>query len=298
MGNLWGTPPPNLKVNEDDKILFHMPNFSKYPYVQETGGDLKLPLTLGLNAQVLVRAERCTTEEFSRDAWFAAVRTELREQLAKDKGLGEWYRSVLFVNNSIKLPRVKDSLIVCDGDVELSIGIDRSVIIANGDIYTERGTGYNCYFAAAGKISFPMSKFASHNMYHSGNNVTLIDKPAQSERIRENQRSLPFGVKFLDPREFGLELAVQNGGIQVIELGKDSPFAKYGVQEEDVISSIDNISASSIATFRRQLRKGIVTGYVTLRIRRGNISISRIVFLDGIPTPTAPAPREINTRVP
>jgi S1-C subfamily serine protease len=122
-------------------------------------------------------------------------------------------------------------------------------------------------------------------VYHAGKTVTIDEKPKQSDRVRENQKNLPFGVKFLDPKEFGLELAAQNGGVQVMDITKDSPFAKYGVEDADVITSIDGVSADSLAIFRRQLRRGVVAESVTLQIRRNKTSLTRVVFFDGIPNP-------------
>src|SRR5579872_4010485 len=107
--------PPNYKY---DRKLFGVPNFSRNYYEHKAGQNLTLPPDTALTNQALIRADRCTTEVFCRDRWLVAVRTDLQEKLAKGKGTGEWFRSILLVNNSIQLPRVSDCLIVCDGDVE------------------------------------------------------------------------------------------------------------------------------------------------------------------------------------
>jgi S1-C subfamily serine protease len=114
--------------------------------------------------------------------------------------------------------------------------------------------------------------------------------------VKENQKTPPFGIRFLSPTDFGLDVAVQNGGTQVMGITPDSPFAKFGVADADVILTIDGEPATSLQTFRRQLRKGILKESVTLTIRRNNQRITRIVFLDGVPDlarPVAPPPREV-----
>lgn len=115
--------------------------------------------------------------------------------------------------------------------------------------------------------------------------------------MKKKQKALPLGVRFISPADFGLALGMQNGGVQVMEITTDSPFAKYGVKDGDVITSIDDVVADSIPAFRRQLRRqlrwGVLAESVVLHISRGNERITRIVFLDGIPLSTAPAPREV-----
>ena len=66
-----------------------------------------------------------------------------------------------------------------------------------------------------------------------------------------------------------------------------------GVEDADVITKIDDVAATTIPAFRRALRQGVIRESVVLRIRRNGKDITRIVFLDGIPAPVAPMPREV-----
>ncbi len=76
-------------------------------------------------------------------------------------------------------------------------------------------------------------------------------------------------------------------------IASESVFAKFGVEDGDVFLKIDSVDATTIPIFRRALRQGVVRESVVLRIRRDNKEITRIVFLDGIPNPVAPMPREV-----
>jgi hypothetical protein len=262
--------------------VFWWPVFkSNLRYTYEAGTDLTLPpLTAVESSGALVRANRCTVQVFSRNVWFVAVRSELREELEEkvpgSPNYGEWFRSIVWVNNSTQLTRATESLIVCDGDVELATSIDKCVVIANGDIRGKNvGWSRDCFFAATGDIKFQKQKEAGKTV------------------VREKQKSLPFGVRFLDPEEFGLMLAAQKDGVKVNTITKDSPFAKYGVELGDIITSIDDVKATSVPVFRRQLRQGLLRESVVLRIQRGNANLTRVVFLDDIPLPVAPIPREV-----
>jgi hypothetical protein len=262
-----------------------------------SGQNLALTGRDGRTGCALARADRCTSQVVDLDKWVVAVRSELRSDLPphmRGRGLAGWSDSVVLVNNSFQVPRLANALVVCDGDAVLATSVDQCVVVANGDIRSERaGAGVNAYLCATGDIVLPAQKAVGNNRFHAGGSVTLGKDAKPSDRVREGQKELPFGIRFLDPREFGLVLAAQNGGLQVMEdIPPTSPFARYGVEKFDVIVTIDEEPASSIPAFRRQLRRGVVAESVFLRIRRGKEHITRVVYLDGVPLPPAPPPRE------
>ena len=278
--------------HDDRKFWGPMPNLP-FTYEHESGGDLTLDPHWGRGWPAIVRADRCTVQVFCKANWFVAARSYLRDQLPPHQTVGEWLHSVVLVNDSTRLPRVTESLIVCDGDIDLVPGLDFSVIIANGSIRSkEGGAGRKTYLCATEDIVMARSKTLGNNIFHAGRTVTFAEKLKPSDRVREKQKTLPFGIQFLDPEEFGVVLAAQNGGVQVMEIAANSPFAKYGVEDGDIITAIDGVSATTLPIFRRQLRRGVIAESVVLNIRRGKTPTTRIVFLDGIPVPTAPMPRE------
>lgn len=253
--------------------------------------------------QMLVRARDCTMEVWEKDNSLVAVRGEFRDPLKqRSGGLGLWFYSIALINGQMPLGVCTNTLVVCDGDIELFAGIDASVVIANGDIRLAdaKAPGVSgrslrhAVLCATGNITSPdLNPEASY--FHAGGMVTFAEKQPASERVREKQKELPFGVRFLDPAEFGLTLAAQNGGVQVVGLRSDSPFARFGVEDGDIITSIDDVKADTIPAFRRALRAGVLRESVVLRITRAGKPITRIIFLDGVPdfSRTAPPPREV-----
>ena len=262
---------------------------------QFSGDELDFSARVGSSGQgpAFVRANRCTSRHDVRWNWFVAARDFLGDRPPMGNGL--WDDCFLVINNDTDLSRVRTSLIICDGDVTLAPGgADACMIIANGTITSEKGGPRDCLLAATGDIKFPMKKVLRTGHYHAGG--TVIFDPAlqkNAKQVREHQAALPFGIKFVDPREFGIELALQNGGVQVMGITKESPFAKFGVEDADVITKIDDVTPKSVADFRRALRRGVIRESVILHINRDGKNLTRIVFLDGIPVPLAPPPRQV-----
>jgi hypothetical protein len=288
------------------KFLFRRPTFNLGRpdlYTNEAGTDLALPLRTGGNSWgTLIRADRCSVAAYERISWFVAARTEAREELdahyerlkIKD---GVWTQSVLLINNDARLPRLDECLVVCDGDVELMPNWRRSVVVANGNIRgRDWGGGASC-LAATGDIALPGQRAVGRSVLHAGGTVTLGAGVKPTDRVREHQALLPFGLRFFDPADLGADLGVQDGGVRVRGLAAWSPLTAYGVAAGDVIVAIDDVPATTLPAVRRQLRRGLVAESSVLQLRRGENKLIRVVFFDGIPvppTPTAPAPHEPN----
>ena len=271
------------------------PRFDEsFTYRQASGGEIDVDFPTWQSVGTLIRADRCDVRVFWKPNWFVVARNSLREKLQPVQGNGKWEDSIIIVNNDAEFPRVNGCLIICDGNISLSPGVQNSIIISNGEIISSKGDGGELsLLGAAGSISLPKRKEIGTSYFYSGSTVKFAQPHKKSSRIQENQKVLPLGVKFLDPREFGLELMAQNGGVQVMGIASESVFAKFGVEDGDVFLKIDSVDATTIPIFRRALRQGVVRESVVLRIRRDNKEITRIVFLDGIPNPVAPMPREV-----
>ena len=261
---------------------------------QYSGDELIIAASVSKEGSAFVRANRCTTRQEVRWNWFVAARNFLGERTPTGNGL--WDDCFLVINNDMDLSRVRTSVIICDGDVKIVApgGADICMIIANGTITTsEKGGGAgDSLVAATGNIKFPLQKRVGTSYYHAGGTVTFgAEVPRNAKQVREHQAALPLGIKFVDPKEFGLDLALQNGGVQVMAITKESPFAKFGVEDADVITRIDDVVPKSLPDFRRALRRGVIRESVILHIKRDKKNLTRIVFLDGIPVPLAPPPR-------
>src|SRR5207249_1495139 len=106
------------------------------------------------------------------------------------------------------------------------------------------------------------------SLFHAGGAVTLAGNVKPSDRVKERQKQLPFGVRFLDPKEFGLDLAADKGGLKVAGLAGWSPFAAYGLREGDVIARVNGAAADSLPAFRRELRRSVLRESAVLHVRR------------------------------
>jgi hypothetical protein len=270
--------------------MFTFKRFGAFPHL--SGNEVTVPLKT--RAPALIRAGDCTLEAWDRTNFLVAVRGELSDPLTPEKkrigSVGQWVNSIALVNTSLPLAWCDDSLIVCAGDIELVGPVNGAVLIASGSIRSGAGhvSTHGTYLCAGGDIALYDRRVGS-NYIHAGGSSGFTPY----DNVKEKQKALPFGVRFVSPADFGLEIAPRKDGVRVTKIDPDSPFAKYGVKGDDVITKIDDADADSVTTFRHQLRRGILRESVVLRINRGGERISRIVFLDGIPLPAAPPPRQV-----
>lgn len=282
-------------LGDDNKI--RIPHFGKSNggFSHNYGDDVTAPEPVNA-VPVLLRAGTAGIEAWDRWVYFVAVRGEVREvQTPPKKRLitpGKWTDSAVFTNARFQLAYCELSLIVCADDIELIDRVDRSLVIAGGNI--KAGKNYypsvdRSVLCAAGDISHVPPQRGSR--LYAGGVVTFREPVAPDERVKEKQADPLFGVQFLRPEEFRMEVAAQNGGVQVMKIAADSPFARYGVEDADVITAANGVDTPTVAAFRRELRRGVVAESMALTIRRGTERLTRIVFLDGVPPPIAPAPR-------
>ncbi|MBY0458145.1 MAG: hypothetical protein K2V38_12455, partial [Gemmataceae bacterium] len=125
----------------------------------------------------------------AHDCHFLAIRSSFRcEPTAEwSKIFSKTHRGIVLVNSDTELPRLDEALAICDGDVQLTRGDQRSVVIANGTI---RGGAERSFLAATGDIVFPgrwPEGHTSSSVFHAGGAVTFAGKPAASDRVRERQ---------------------------------------------------------------------------------------------------------------
>jgi hypothetical protein len=219
-------------------------------YTQLADEKVIVPRGYNSSGQTLVRADICELGVNDTHCFFVAVRSGIHYLDPKMLLGNVWLNSIALVNNSMSVRAVESSVIICDGDVELlDLWKERCVIIANGNIRGASHTKWSV-LGAAGDI---LTRRGEKNVLYAGGKV---EAPGPTDRVYQKQQALPFGVRFVSPADFGLELAAQNGGMQVLGITPDSPFAKYGVKDGDVITAIDEVAADSIPAFRRQLRRG------------------------------------------
>jgi hypothetical protein len=279
-------------TNRTPSVTFKVSGFTDL-----SGEEVTVPVKPFHN--VLIRARDCTFELAVKLGMMVAIRGRMSDPLAtfnqKTGTVGEWFKCNLLVNSSIPLATCNNTLVVCAGDIELTGWMRDAVIIAGGSIRSGKGNTsiHHSMLCAGGDVEL-YERDVGNNIVHALGSATFAGKSvAPHENVREKRKALPYGIRFVSPNDFGIEVAAQNGGVQIMGLTPDSPFAKHGVKDADVIVRIDDVEADSVATFSHQLRRGVLRESVVLHIQRGKERITRIVFLDGIPLPAAPAPREL-----
>jgi hypothetical protein len=234
----------------------------------------------------IIRAIRCQMEHNDPTGPFVAVRDSLT--YPKD-GINRWMGAHILVNNATNLKAADGTLLVCDGDLRfVEAGqIRYSLVIANGSIRCEGTNSFtDSVLVATGDI-----EGVGDNHFFAGGKV--LGKPkVPAAQVQEGRKSLPFGVKFVDPREFGLELVgALRAGVGVNRVEADSVFAKHDIRGGDLITHANGQRVESSTMFRRQLRLGVLQESLVLHLIRDGKSIARVVYLDGVPLPQAPAPR-------
>jgi hypothetical protein len=234
----------------------------------------------------IIRANWCESALRDPTGPFVVVRSALTYP---KEGLHEWIGAHVLVNSATTIQAAEGSVFVCDGDVNfVGTGFARtSIVIANGSIRSVEGrSGNKSLLAATGDIDG-----VGDNYFFAGGRV--LGKPkVPAAQVQEGRKALPFGVKFVDPREFGLELVgTLRAGAGVNRVEADSVFAKHDVRGGDLITHANGQRVESPTMFRRQLRLGVLQESLVLHLIRDGKPLARVVYLDGVPLPQAPAPR-------
>lgn len=259
------------------------------PFTHLTGETVAVKNYL---APALIRAEKCRLETHNRAAWLLAVNRELDDPSQWPKQLTEYTGSVGVINGPAAFENALYCLFIVDGDVELRTpaGLARSLLICNGNVRASNKTRdplTDAMICAAGDIDLPACKKPGRGAYFwAGGAVTFAEEVKGSGQVMERQKELPFGVKFIDPKDFGIDAApFFKAGILVRSASKDSPFARHDVRPGDLITKANGVRVNSPAAFRRELRRGVIEESITLHLHRDGQTVTRIVFLDGVPKP-------------
>jgi len=243
----------------------------------------------------LIRADRCTIDHFTVSNWTIIVRSELQIPIKpRAGGRGDWTRVTCLANGSIDVPYCDRVLIVCDGDARLDGAIlDRSVIIARGDVTCTNGRTpsiENCVIHSGGKIDLPKRMGVGSNYFSSGESVRFAVETANSDRVKPDHPQSPFGVKFTEPKDFGIEVKGIKGGFEVVKVLDWSPFHRDGIREGDVIAKVGDAAVTTAPELRRALRKAVIQESAAVTVRRGEEVLTRTVYIDGIPKPPPAKP--------
>lgn len=163
----------------------------------------------------------------------------------------------LFVNSSLVCQRIFDSLVICNGDVDLrfdrlsSAGpIENSIIICSGNVHA--GSISNCVIVAAGRIDVGYQSRSSPSVLHS--------------EYRDFNKK--YGL--LSCKVLGAELSQADGRVTLATLTLDGPLDRSGFRKSDVIEAVNGHPITESEDLARWIcRSNSISDSVFLTVRRG-----------------------------
>lgn len=225
-----------------------------------------------------------------KSKWVCMVGDRLTETNPRYRG---WWDSILAVNNSVETSVLHSSLLIADGDVDLrpppggvNSWIDYSVIICRGSIRAKQKimsdpsllcAGGDIVLEGEGKpVLWPETHL------YAGGRVSDGKGPLGKTNVHEKTDLSFTGVRFFELSDVGVEAAADNAGVRITKLDPRSPLAFYGLKVGDVITKLNDQPMTSVNEFRRHTRRSVVLRAGIFHIRRGDESLSRIVYFDGL----------------
>ncbi len=168
--------------------------------------------------------------------------------------------SVIFANGDVTVPGgLSCSVIVCDGDVTVADeSISKTLIIARGSITVKDHVG-EATLIAGGKVTIgPQRKVP-------GERISVI---------KENETN-PLGfVTFFELHRVGLEVKVADKAVQVSAVAAGKACEKAGLKTGDAILEVGGKKPADAESLRRLLRDALAVGDATLKVRRGNDTLT------------------------
>ena len=93
----------------------------------------------------------------------------------------------------------------------------------------------------------------------------------------------PFGMRFFETADVGVETAFKDGTLSITKLTPGSPLTKLGVKVGDAVTQLNDKPIKTAQDFRRELRHSVVLETGIFHMRRGEENITRIVdFRNGL----------------
>lgn len=195
---------------------------------------------------------------------------------------GYAHGSFVLCGDSVELNESNCLVVVCDGDLKVHF-ISNSIIVASGSVRVTQAV-VACVVLAGGDVSFGDGIYLPRSTVHAGGNVAFAGRAAlrsstvhaagtifrsNREQVRDcdlkgGVPSPPWPVKFFDPSTIGVEAAPSRYGVRVSAAAPDKPFAKAGLEVDDLVVAVDGVPARHPAAFRRLLRKRVVLGGAAL----------------------------------
>jgi hypothetical protein len=176
--------------------------------------------------------------------------------------------SVVFANGDVTAMTALNSVvIVCDGNVNLTDRFaNNALIVARGDI-TLGGGATASVLLAGGKVT------------GAGNRKSRLTYNV----IKENTTEM-LGIKFFELSALGLKVKVIDKNLELAAISSDKRFFRAGfheagVKEGDVFVDVNGKKPDSVESLRRLLRDALAIGDATVKLKRGDKTMTVKVTL-------------------
>jgi S1-C subfamily serine protease len=193
----------------------------------------------------------------------------------------------VFVTGDAKLGGVVDSVVICDGSIELPSGLSNSVLVARkGVVLTSctksavlaggavtLGTAIDSLVRAKKSIEVSI---AGNSVLRSADAVRVIRTIGQRANIIEEKTAQKdvFGLlKFFDPGRLGITVRLVGTSLHITAVELETAIGRAGLKVGDVIVSLDKAKPASAEELRKLLRRSELEGRAVFSVRRGDTTL-------------------------
>ena len=169
---------------------------------------------------------------------------------------------------------IQHSVVFANGDVAARTNMNSVVIVCDGDVTSAEGQITSSVVVARGNIT---AKSAATVVVMAGGKVALENKDALKRKgfgvISENAPNT-LGIKFFELSSVGLEVKAADKAVTVEKVAAKSEAEKAGVKAGDVILEVGEKKPADAESLRRLLRDALAVGDATVKVKRGNDTLS------------------------
>jgi len=196
---------------------------------------------------------------------------EALQSAAVEEPWSIWMSLVVTRSHMLVKYSINDSLVFANGNVTVGDHFGRSVIICDGDVDVSANV-ISCLIIARGNIK--IGTYAQGNTLIAGGKVSIKDNEVlrwpDHNVIAENEPN-PLGfITFFELSRVGVDVKVADGSVHVNTVADGKPFAKAGVKIGDAVVEVNGKKPDSAESLRRLLRDALAVGDATITIRRGD----------------------------
>lgn len=201
-------------------------------------------------------------------------------------------RTLVFTNSTIKLNTLWNSILIADGDVQFNMfsDVEKSVAIVRGNITSQSSPFHGqSIFCTNGRLD--PHKLGINNKFFEKKRPAGEESPTKFiERLVEPFEKHPYRIRWFDLSEVGVtakivevkRMLLLEKVLQLDKLTKDSPFAKQGLKEKDIILEVHGEKPRDADHFRKLVRLAGVREFAVFTIDREGKKFKYLIYFDDL----------------